>query len=113
MFVNIERMEALEKSPEFQQMQEQMKNFFNAAQNGQTPSSSYGPTSTSKAEPVKAKVKETPVETNEPKEAPEVTELKKLKVAELREIANKLSISGADKMTKNELVSTIIRVTNQ
>ncbi len=113
-FVNIERMEALEKSPEFQQMQEQMKNFFNAAQNGQSPSSSYGPSATPNSDPIqKAKVKEKSVETNEPKEAPEVTELKKLKIAKLREIANKLSISGADKMTKNELVSTIIRVTNQ
>ncbi len=107
-FIHIERMEELKKSPEFQQMQEQMKTFFNAAQSGQTPSSAYGPSSAN-AQP--ADIKETPVE--EVKEAPEVTELKKLKIEELREIANKLSISGSDKMAKNELVATIIRVTNE
>ncbi len=105
-FIHIERMEALKKSPEFQQMQEQMKSFFNAAQNGQTPSSAYGPSAN--AQP--ADVKET---TAEVKEAPEVTELKKLKLEELREIANKLSISGSEKMSKDELVATIIRVTNE
>ncbi|CAM9150059.1 Rho termination factor N-terminal domain-containing protein [Mycoplasma todarodis] len=105
-FIHVERMEALRKSPEFQQMQEQMKSFFNAAQNGQTPSSAYGPSSN--AQP--ADIKETPTEV---KEAPEVTELKKLKIEELREIASKLSISGSEKMSKDELVSTIIRVTNE
>ncbi len=105
-FIHIERMEALKKSPEFQQMQEQMKTFFNAAQSGQTPSSAYGPT----PETPKAKVKESDAQLND---APEVVELKKLKKAELIEIANKLSISGSDKMSKDELVATIVRVTNE
>ncbi|TCG11098.1 Rho termination factor N-terminal domain-containing protein [Mycoplasma todarodis] len=107
-FIHIERMEELKKSPEFQQMQEQMKNFFNAAQSGQSPSAAYGPTPTPNAQ--SADIKETPVETQE---APEVVELKKLKIEELREIANKLSISGATKMSKDELVATIVRVTNE
>ena len=105
-FIHIERIEILKKSPEFQQMQAQMKSFVDAAQKGQTPSSAYGPTSN--AQP--ADIKETSAEV---KEAPEVTELKKLKIEELREIASKLSISGSSKMSKDELVSTIIRVTNE
>ncbi len=105
-FIYSERMETLSKSPEFTQMQEQMKTFFNQAQTGQNPSTAYGPVPTQTTTPVNPAV-QTKVQ-----EAPEVTKLKKLKISELRNIASQLSISGADKMKKDELIATIIRVTN-
>ncbi len=112
-FVAAKAYEELQKSPEFQQMQQQMQNFFNQAATGQNPGSPFGPTpgaatNTSQNKPQEAEVKQ---KTSE--ESNEMKELKKLKISELRQIASKLSISGSDKMPKPELIQSIIRITNQ
>ncbi len=103
-FLGIERIEQMQNNPEFQQMQEQMKQFFNQAQSGQSYHSPFGTPVTPTPNDVKK-------EKN--KESKEVTQLKKLKIEELRNIAKKLSISGSEKMKKEELIKFIIRATQE
>ncbi len=113
-FMRAKAFEEMQRSPEFQEMQEQMKNFFQQANNGQTPNSPFGTPPTRPAPEATQAAANEPTKTNpEATESNEVKELKKLGLTELRTIASKLSISGSDKMNEDDLIKAIIRVTNE
>ncbi|CAM9096638.1 Rho termination factor N-terminal domain-containing protein [Mycoplasma marinum] len=108
-FAYAEKIEEMKKNPQFQEMQAQMQNLFAQAQQN---SGNYGPTAGKTTQNDNSNSSPINAEASEIKESPEVTELKKLKIEELRNIAFQLSISGYDKMSKDELIEIIIRVTN-
>ncbi|MCP4337232.1 MAG: hypothetical protein GY679_05300 [Mycoplasma sp.] len=112
-----EDFQKFQQSPEFQEMQRNMQNFFNQANSGQTPNSPFetkststnaGPKTSNKGpEPQQADIKE------QNEESPEIKELRKMSIEDLRKIGSGLSISGYAKMSKEDLMKSIIRVTNQ
>ena len=117
------RMEKLKSDPNYQNMQQQMQQFMNNAGNrspfGFNPSNNSNNRSTSN--PVNTNTpttnKSKPLVKNTPQNGPVLSEadkqLSKLRIAQLREIAKKLYISGYDTMSKQELISSIKKATNK
>ena len=116
-FIISERVEAFKASPQYAQMQEQM----NQMQNGQVQPGAMGPFGPMPQAPVNPG--QTQASSQPAAQAPnpaikkELTpqekrrkELSAMDLAELKEVAKKLSISGYSTMNKKELIESIIRI---
>lgn len=109
-FAYAERVQMIKQSPQYQQMMQQAESMRNGTgQPNMGPMGPMGqpmPMGPTAATPAKA----APVPKELTEKEKRVKELSSMKIAELREIAKKLSLSGIDEMKKAELIDAIIRV---
>ena len=103
-FLISERITKLKNSPEFKNFQEQMKNNQNPMA-GVSPfiNPSFNQVPKTSSEENKANVNENS----------NLQKLRKMRIAELKVIAKKLSISGYNTMKKDELIDSILRVSGE
>ncbi len=100
-FLISERVTKLKNSPEFKNLQEQMKS-------GQTPISPLSPFINPSFNQTQSSNEQNKIDKNS-----NLEKLKKLKIVELKAIAKKLSISGYNTMKKEELIDSILRVSGE
>ena len=123
LFLIAERMEKLKNNPNFQNMQEQMQQFFGNFANMQSGNSSQPFNNKSKnqntnfSSSTKSQTIKKTTTTNSKSSSKNIStsdwELSKLNITQLRTIAKKLYISGHEKMNKKELISFIKRATSK
>ena len=100
-FLMSERFSKLKNSPEFKNLQEQMKS-------GQNPISPLSPFINPSFNQTQSTNEQNKIDKNS-----NLEKLKKMKMIELKAIAKKLSISGYNTMKKEELIDSILRVSGE
>lgn len=113
-FALSERVAKIKASPMYQQAQQQAQ-AMNAGQAGPI-NSPYGPAMSGTATATgstAAQSQQNPEAVQQPVVSKEKAALQKMKVADLKKVAIKLSISGSATMKKPELIENILRVSNK
>jgi len=114
-FAISERVEQLQNDPVYQAQMKQMQNMM---QNGGMQMGPMGPMSQPMNQPSQPVMnpqgtQQTNNTINEPLISKEEKELKEMTIAQLKQVAKKLSISGTSTMKKAELIKAILRVTDK
>lgn len=110
-FIISERMEQMKNNPQFQAMQQQINAMLQGQGQGMGP---FGPAAGS-AQGTSPNAQGAPGQTvtpQAPQENPTKKKLNAMPVAQLREVAKELSISGYKTMKKQELIDAIIRISD-
>lgn len=107
-FYMSKRINELKNSPEYLQMQRQLNDALKG--NPGMPLGMFGPMPTTPNDAGAINVEDQSTSLIEQKIAEEQSKLEQMSITDLKAVAIKLSISGAESMSKNELISNILRV---
>lgn len=107
-FYMSKRINELKNSPEYLQMQRQLNEALKGSQG--MPLGMFGPMPTASSDTAVINADDQATALIEQKIAEEQSKLEQMSITDLKAVATKLSISGAESMSKTELINNILRV---